>query len=214
MKIRTEIKINVARIILAFGVVLMISFPFIMNFIKFLASETRMESDEQIFFATEETISDEYGSMYAMYDYYTITSTEQEEDDVMITIVPYVSITISGFLSTIVIGDIVTNNAGLMTDGKYSFRIKNILPHIIQEATARSEFDLSNLGYGVAVFITDCGGITSTYELSQGQLKMLPDEVAKSLVSSPYRISADGSDEQQVTDKMLSEISNLLSGVY
>lgn len=211
MKISTEIKINVARIILAFGVVLTISIPFIKSFINFLASETRMESDEQIFFATEETISDEYGSMY---DYYTITSTEQKEDDVMITIVPYVSITISGFLSTIVIGDIVTNNAGLMTDGKYSFRIKNILPHIIQEATARSEFDLSNLGYGVAVFITDCGGITSTYELSQGQLKMLPDEVAKSLVSSPYRISADGSDEQQVTDKMLSEISNLLSGVY
>lgn len=211
MKIRTEIKINVARIILAFGVVLTISIPFIKSFINFLASETKMESDEQNFFATKETISDEYGSMY---DYYTIASTGQKEDDVTVTVVPYVSITISGFFSTIAIGDIVTNNTGVMTDGKYSFRIKNILPHIIQEATARSEFDMNNLGYGVAVFITDCGGTTSTYELSQGQLKMLPDEVAKSLVSSPYRISADGSDEQQVTDKMLSEISNLLSGVY
>lgn len=211
MKIRTEIKINVARIILAFGVVLTISIPFIKSFINFLASETRMESDEQNFFATVETISDEYGSMY---DYYTITSTGQKEDDVTVTVVPYVSITISGFLSTIVVGDIVTNSAEKMTDGRYSFRIRNLLPHIIQEATAKSEFDLSNLGYGVAVFITDCGGTTSTYELSQGQLKMLPDEVAKSLVSSPYRISADGSDEQQVTDKMLSEISNLLSGVY
>lgn len=211
MNISTEIKINVSKIIMAFGVVLMISFPFMMNFIKFLASETRMESDEQNFFATVETISDEYGSMY---DYYTITATGQKDDDVTITVVPYVSITISGFLSTIVVGDIVTNSAGKMTDGRYSFRIRNLLPHIIQEATSKSEFDLSNLGYGVAILITDGSGTTSTYELSPGQLKMLPDEITKSLVSSPYRISADGSDEQQVTDKMLSEISNLLAGVY
>lgn len=203
--VNTSVKINVAQIV---GILCFIAINAFIILIGFFHEPTPKTGKEDMF-ATVEMLSDESGDPY---EYYTVFA-DEADDKAIVTVIPYISIAVSGSVYTIVVSSLVSQSTGMFDDGKYSFRVRDLLPQLLDEITEKTSLNLNNVDYGVAVKITFSDGDESGsyYYLGRGTIKPLPEDLKSSLSSTCYKIDAR---DKNVEENLISTVSEILFGGY
>lgn len=203
---KTNIKVNVAQII---GIVAMCVLGFGLRTTFGPTPEPTPESTEESMFVTVEELTDESGEQY---EYFTLFI-DEADNKAIVTVIPYISIAVSGSVYTIVVSGLVSQSTGMFDDGKYSFRVQDLLPQLLDEITEKTSLNLNNVDYGVAVKITFSDGDESGsyYYPGRGTIKPLPEDLKSSLSSTCYRIDAR---DENVEENLISTVSEILFGGY
>lgn len=203
--VNTSVKINVAQIV---GILCFIAINAFIILIGFFHEPTPKTGKEDMF-ATVEMLSDESGDPY---EYYTVFA-DEADDKAIVTVIPYISIAVSGSVYTIVVSGLVSQSTGMLEGGKYSFRVRDLLPHLLDEITENTSLNLNNVDCGVAVKITffDGDDSGSYYYLGRGTIKPLPEELKSSLSSTYYKIDAR---DENMEENLISTVSEILFGGY
>lgn len=206
---RTKIKINVAQIIGIVGFIAMYGLGALFCHIFGLAPEPTPESREESVLVTVEELTDESG---AQYEYFTLF-VDEADNKAIVTVIPYISIAISGSVYTIVVSSLVSQSTGMFDDGKYTFRVQSLLPQFRNEITEKTSLNLNNVDCGVAVKIifSDGDESGSYYYLGRGTIKPLPEELKSSLSSTYYRVDAK---DENVEENLISTVSEILFRNY
>lgn len=201
----TSVKINVAQIV---GILCFIAINALIILIEIFPEPTPKTGKEDMF-ATVEMLSDEAGDPY---EYYTVFA-DEADDKAIVTVIPYISIAVSGSVYTIVVSGLVSQSTRMFIDGKYSFRVRDLLPQFLDEITEGTSLNLNNVDCGVAVKITFSDGdeTGSYYYLGRGTIKPLPADLKSSLSSSYYRIDVR---DENVEENLISTVSEILFGGY
>lgn len=171
--------------------------------------EPTPESTEESVFVTVEELTDESG---VQYEYFTLFI-DEADNKAIVTVIPYISIAISGSVYTIVVSGLVSQSTGMFDDDKYTFRVQSLLPQFRNEIIEKTSLDLNNVDCGVAVKITFSDGdeAGSYYHLGRGTIKPLPEDLKSSLSLSYYRIDAR---DENVEENLISTVSEILFGGY
>lgn len=201
----TSVKINVAQIV---GILCFIALNALIILIGIFPVPTPKTGKDDMF-ATVEMLSDELGDPY---EYYTVFA-DEADDKAIVTVIPYISIAVSGSVYTIVVSGLVSQSTGMFIDGKYSFRVRDLLPQFLDEITENTSLNLNNVDCGIAVKITFSDGneTGSYYYLGRGTIKPLPEDLKSSLSSSYYRIDVR---DENVEENLISTVSEILFGGY
>lgn len=207
--VKTKIKINVAQIIGIVGIIAMYGLGALLCLIFGLTPEPTPESTEESVLVAEEELTDESG---AQYEYFTLFI-DKADNKAIVTVIPYISIAVSGSVYTIVVSGLVSQSTGMFKDDKYSFRVQNLLPQFRNEIIDKTSLNLNNVDYGVAVKITFSDGDESGsyYYPGRGTIKPLPEDLKSSLSSTCYRIDAR---DENVEENLISTVSEILFGGY